>query len=139
MVSSPIAGQDRACVTASIARRTSTSSPGSIFPAPAIRRTRRNGNTLFGTRQRLFELWRLWNGKIQEINPNASYIANAGGGALSLLDMKTIGELAPTLLADRQGRAGVVAPWASGKSAKEFRSTHGTKSDRGNFQRRPGG
>ena len=47
---------------------------------------------------RLFELWRLWNAKIQEINPQASYIANAGGGALSLLDMKTVGELAPTLL-----------------------------------------
>jgi hypothetical protein len=82
---------------------------------------------------RLFELWRLWNGKIQEINPNASYIANAGGGALSLLDMKTVGELAPTLLADRQGRAGVVAPWAAGKSAKEFRSTLGRKPIAGIF------
>ena len=48
--------------------------------------------------QRLFELWRLWNDRIQKINPNASYIANAGGGALSELDMKTIGELAPTPL-----------------------------------------
>jgi hypothetical protein len=82
---------------------------------------------------RLFELWRLWNGKIQEINPNASYIANAGGGALSLLDMKTVGELAPTLLADRQGRAGVAAPWTAGKSAKEFRSTLGRKPIAGIF------
>ncbi len=82
---------------------------------------------------RLFELWRLWNGKIQEINPNASYIANAGGGALSQLDMKTVGELAPTLLADRQGRAGVVAPWAAGRSAKEFRSTLGRKPIAGIF------
>jgi type 1 glutamine amidotransferase len=82
---------------------------------------------------RLFELWRLWNGKIQEINPHASYIANAGGGALSGLDMKTIGELAPTLVADRQGRAGLVPPWASGKSAKEFRSTMGRKAIAGIF------
>ena len=82
---------------------------------------------------RLFELWRLWNAKIQEINPQASYIANAGGGALSLLDMKTVGELAPTLLADRQGRAGLVAPWESGKSAKEFRSTLGRKPIAGIF------
>jgi hypothetical protein len=82
---------------------------------------------------RLFELWRLWNTKVQEINPQASYIANAGGGALSLLDMKTVGELAPTLLADRQGRAGLVAPWASGKSAKEFRSTLGRKPIAGIF------
>ncbi|HEY1985233.1 MAG TPA: twin-arginine translocation signal domain-containing protein [Terracidiphilus sp.] len=77
--------------------------------------------------QRLFELWRLWNGKIQEINPRASFIPNTGGGALSELDMKTIGEMAPTLLADRQGRAGLMAPWISGKSAKEFRSTMGKK------------
>jgi hypothetical protein len=82
---------------------------------------------------RLFELWRLWNGKIQEINPNASYIANTGGGALSQLDMKTVGEMAPTLLADRQGRAGLVAPWAAGKSAKEFRSTLGRKAIAGIF------
>lgn len=83
--------------------------------------------------KRLFELWRLWNEKIHEINPNASYIANAGGGALSDLDMKTIGELAPTLLAERQGRAGLMAPWANGKSAKEFRSTMGHKAIAGIF------
>jgi hypothetical protein len=77
--------------------------------------------------KRLFELWRLWDAKIQEINPNAHYIANSGGGALSELDMKTIGELAPTLLADRQSRRGLMPPWASGKSAKEFRSTMGNK------------
>jgi hypothetical protein len=83
--------------------------------------------------QRLFELWRLWNEKIQEVNPHASYLANAGGGALSQLDMKTIGELAPTLIADRQGRAGLVAPWANGKSAKEYRATMGRKAIAGIF------
>ncbi len=77
--------------------------------------------------QRLFELWRLWNAKVQEINPNASFIPNTGGGALSDLDMKTVGELAPTLVADRQGRSGAMAAWASGKSAKEFRATMGNK------------
>src|SRR5947209_2817335 len=46
--------------------------------------------------QRLFELWDLWNSRIKAINPNASYIANAGGGALSELDMAKIGELGPT-------------------------------------------
>jgi hypothetical protein len=40
--------------------------------------------------QRLFELWRLWNEKIRAINPNASYLANAGGGALSDLDMNCL-------------------------------------------------
>jgi hypothetical protein len=77
--------------------------------------------------QRLFEVWRLWNEKIRQINPASSYIANAGGGALSPLDMKTIGELAPTLFADRQGRSGLMAPWANGKNGKEYRATMGKK------------
>jgi hypothetical protein len=83
--------------------------------------------------QRLFELWRLWNEKIQAINPNASYLANAGGGALSDLDMKTIGELAPTLFADRQARSGLMPPWANGKNGKEYRATLGTKAIAGIF------
>jgi hypothetical protein len=83
--------------------------------------------------QRLFELWRLWNGKIQAINPEASYIANAGGGALSELDMKTVGSLAPTLFADRQGRSGLMAPWANGKNGKEYRATLGNKAIVGIF------
>ena len=77
--------------------------------------------------QRLFELWRLWNAKIQAIHPDASFIPNTGGGALSELDMKTIGAMAPTLVADRQGRSGAMAPWMAGKSAKEFRATMGAK------------
>jgi Hypothetical glycosyl hydrolase 6/Beta-galactosidase trimerisation domain len=83
--------------------------------------------------QRLFELWRLWNEKIQAINPNASYLANAGGGALSDLDMKTIGDLAPTLFADRQARSGLMAPWANGKNGKEYRATLGAKAIAGIF------
>lgn len=77
--------------------------------------------------QRLFDLWRLWDSEIRAINPAACYIPNSGGGALADLDMKTIGERAPILFADRQGRSGVAAPWASGKSGKEFRSTMGRK------------
>lgn len=77
--------------------------------------------------QRLFELWRLWDGAIRTINPNARYIANAGGGALSSLDMKTIGELAPTLFADRQARRGLMPPWTNGKNGKEYRATLGRK------------
>jgi Hypothetical glycosyl hydrolase 6/Beta-galactosidase trimerisation domain len=83
--------------------------------------------------QRLFELWRLWSSRIQRINPNASYIANAGGGALSELDMKTVAELAPTLFADRQGRSGLMPPWANGKNGKEYRATMGRKAIFGIF------
>ncbi len=83
--------------------------------------------------QRLFELWRLWNEKIRAINPNACYMANAGGGALSDLDMKTINQLAPTMVADRQGRNGLMAPWANGKNGKEYRATMGSKPIAGMF------
>jgi hypothetical protein len=83
--------------------------------------------------KRLFDLWRLWDAKIKAINPEAAYIANAGGGALSELDMKTIGELAPTLFADRQARRGVMPPWSNGKNGKEYRATLGRKPIAGIF------
>ena len=77
--------------------------------------------------QRLFELWRLWDSEIRKANPAARFIPNSGGGALSDLNMKTVGEMAPILFADRQARSGLTAPWANGKNAKEFRSTMGNK------------
>jgi len=77
--------------------------------------------------QRLFELWSLWDSRIKDINPNASYIANAGGGALSQLDMAKIGKIAPTLFADRQARRGLMPPWMNGKNGKEYRATLGRK------------
>lgn len=83
--------------------------------------------------KRLFDLWKLWDSRIKAINPHASYIANAGGGALSELDMKTIGELAPTLFADRQARRGLMPPWVNGKNGKEYRATLGKKAIAGIF------
>jgi hypothetical protein len=77
--------------------------------------------------QRLFELCRLWDKTIKEVNPNASYLANAGGGTLSELNMRTFAELAPMAIADRQSRRGLMAPWAAGMSAKEYRATMGMK------------
>ena len=77
--------------------------------------------------QRLFDLWQLWDREVRKINPNSCVIPNTGGGATSSLDMKTIGELAPTLIADRQARRGLTAPWANGKNGKEFRAALGRK------------
>jgi len=77
--------------------------------------------------ERLFELWRLWDSEIRKINPAARYIPNSGGGATADLDMKSIGDLAPILFADRQARSGVTPPWANGKNGKEYRSTMGAK------------
>jgi hypothetical protein len=77
--------------------------------------------------ERLFELWRTWDGAVRAINPDSCVIPNGGGGATSSLDMKYIGSLAPTLMADRQARRGVMPPWANGKNGKEFRATMGRK------------
>jgi len=93
----------------------------------------RRRNYILWHQQRLFELWRLWDAEIRKINPAARYIANAGGGALSELDMKTVGELAPTLFADRQARRGLMAPWANGRNGKEYRATLGRKAIVGIF------
>ena len=77
--------------------------------------------------QRLFDLWRVWDRAVRQINPDSCVIPNTGGGALSSLDMKAIGELAPMLVADRQARSGVMPPWANGKNGKEFRAAMGRK------------
>src|SRR5262245_60187168 len=77
--------------------------------------------------QRLFDLWRLWDAEVRKINPDSCVIPNTGGGATSSLDMRLIGELAPTLFADRQARRGLMAPWANGKNGKEYRAAMGRK------------
>jgi len=76
---------------------------------------------------RLFELWKLWNGAIRDVTPHARFIANSGGGALSPLDMRTVGELSDILFADRQARQGMMPIWANGKNAKEYRAALGAK------------
>lgn len=77
--------------------------------------------------QRLFDLWQLWDQTVRQINPDSCVIPNTGGGATSSLDMKRIGDLAPILIADRQARRGLAAPWTNGKNGKEYRATMGRK------------
>lgn len=77
--------------------------------------------------ERLFALWHHWDAAVRAINPDSCVIPNGGGGASSHLDMKHIGEIAPTLMADHQARRGVMPPWGNGKRAKEFRATMGAK------------
>ena len=77
--------------------------------------------------ERLFALWRKWDDAVRAINPDSCVIPNGGGGATSSLDMSYIGKLAPTLIADRQARRGVMPPWMNGKNAKEFRAAMGRK------------
>lgn len=82
--------------------------------------------------QRLFDLWQTWDRAVHEINPDSCVIPNTGGLG-GPLDMKRVGELAPMLVADRQARRGLMAPWAIGLSAKEYRATLGSKPAVGMF------
>jgi Hypothetical glycosyl hydrolase 6/Beta-galactosidase trimerisation domain len=77
--------------------------------------------------ERLFALWRLWETEARRINPDCCVIPNTGGGATSRLDMKTIGERAAMLVADRQARHGLMPPWAIGMNAKEYRAAMGRR------------
>ncbi|HES75838.1 MAG TPA: hypothetical protein ENO09_02380, partial [bacterium] len=88
---------------------------------------------LLWRQNRLFALCRVWDDAIRAINPRACYIPNSGGGALSSLDMKRLGDMTPLLFADRQARQGIMPPWVNGKNAKEFRAAYGRKPVGGMF------
>lgn len=77
--------------------------------------------------QRLIRLLDVWNAAIRSINPQASMIPNNGSGALNSLDAVDTSRRAPLLVADRQARHELAAPWLIGKTAKEFRATMGDK------------
>jgi len=77
--------------------------------------------------QRLMSLLDVWNSTIRGINPEASMIPNNGSGATNSLDDVETSRRAPMLVADRQARHGLAAPWLMGKTAKEFRATMGNK------------
>jgi hypothetical protein len=76
---------------------------------------------------RLFEQWHLWDKTIRKHRPNARFIANSGGGALSRIDMVRLGRLSSILFADRQARNGAMPMWINGKYAKEYRATMASK------------
>jgi hypothetical protein len=132
--SSPTAGRAAACAIANIAEQNFREATGLDLPRtlnpqdPARQADTSSGGSsvssisgVCGTRKSAPSI------------PDASYIANAGGGALSDLDMKTIAELSPTMVADRQSRRGIMAPWANGKNGKEYRATMGSKAIAGMF------
>ena len=96
--------------------------PRSASPLDPARRA-----YILWNQNRLFDLWQTWDKAVRVVNPDSCVIPNAVGGALSPLDMKRIGELAPTLMADHQARHGVTAPWGNGQKGKEYRAALGRK------------
>ena len=132
-------GRARACATASTAARTSRPPPASSCRARTTRRTRRAARTSSGGRSGCSTLWRQWDAEVRKINPDSCVIPNTGGGASSSLDMKRIGELAPTAHgrspgAPRRRRA------VGQREAREGVPRHdGPQADRRHLQRRARG
>ena len=79
------------------------------------------------SRGRLISVLDTWNAEIRRINPESSMIPNNGSGARNPLDTLETSARAPLLVADRQARHGLAAPWLMGKTAKEYRATMGDK------------
>jgi hypothetical protein len=77
--------------------------------------------------KRLFEICTHWDEEIKKINPSARFIPNSGGGALSGLDMRWLGDYSDLLFADKQARPQDMPIWTNGKNGKEFRSVMGKK------------
>lgn len=82
---------------------------------------------LLWRQQRLLSLLDVWNAEIRKVNPESFMIPNNGGGALNSLNAIETSRRVPMLVADRQSRRGLAAPWLIGKTAKEFRATMGNK------------
>lgn len=108
-------------------RRNFLDATGRTLPQPGNKDRALDRDYLLWRQQRLFELWRHWDLAVREENPDSCVIPNMGGGATSRLDMAHIGGMAPTLMADRQARRGLMTPWAIGMNAKEYRAALGMK------------
>jgi hypothetical protein len=77
--------------------------------------------------ERLFDLCKLWDDTIRAQNPYARFIPNSGGGALSGLDMRALGDYSDILFADKQSRPHGAPLWSNGKNGKEYRAVMGNK------------
>lgn len=96
--------------------RTGLELPQTADPADPARRRYREWRI-----ERLTELWERWDRTIRAANPEARVIPNGPP------DYRTAGRLAAIQFADYQARRGLMAPWANGKRAKEYRSVMGRR------------
>ncbi len=71
-------------------------------------------------KDRLFELYQLWDAEIKKQNPHAAFFPN---GFDQIRDRAPV----PILFADRQGRAGNTPAWQNGRFAKQARASFGLK------------
>jgi hypothetical protein len=98
-------------------RRLFKTASGRELPGPAPEDPARRPYILW-RRQRLIELWDLWDAEIRAARPGARFIPNGPPGLESA-------RRAPFLAIDNQARRGLTPPWAFGRSAKQYRAVMG--------------
>jgi hypothetical protein len=94
--------------------------PGSSPDHPARR------DYILWRRQRLRDLWEVWDNAIRSVRPGARFIPNGPPG----LDSATRADF---LAVDHQARRGLTPPWDFGRSAKQYRAVMGRKPVAGLF------
>jgi Hypothetical glycosyl hydrolase 6/Beta-galactosidase trimerisation domain len=100
-------------------RRNFKAATGKDLPGPSADDPARRDYILW-RRQRLLELWDVWDAAIRSVRPGARYIPNGPPGLASAAR-------ADFLAVDHQARRGLTPPWDMGRSAKQYRAVMGSK------------
>ena len=109
-------------------RRNFKAATGKDLPGPGPDDPARRDYILW-RRQRLRELWEVWDATIVGVRPGARYIPNGPPGLESAAR-------ADFLAADNQARRGLTPAWDLGRVAKQYRAVMGAKPLAGHLQRR---
>ena len=100
-------------------RRNFKAAAGKDLPGPSADDPARRDHILW-RRQRLRELWDVWDAAIRSARPGARFIPNGPPGLDSAAR-------APFLAVDHQARRGLTTPWDFGRSAKQYRAVMGNR------------
>jgi len=106
-------------------RRLFKAATGKDIPMPGVDDPARRDHILW-RRQRLRELWEVWDAAIRAVRPGARFIPNGPPG----LESATRADF---LAVDHQARRGLTPAWDFGRSAKQYRAVMGRKPIAGLF------
>lgn len=78
-------------------------------------------------RRKLSELVAIWDNAVRDIRPHVRFIPNVGSLAVRDMDRDLIARHYPIFFIDKQGRSGIEAPWAAGRTGKRNRGLFRTR------------
>jgi hypothetical protein len=74
--------------------------------------------------RRLGELVGTWDQAVRDLRPHARFVPNLGALAARDLARDLVEPVSPLFIVDKQGRRGIEAPWAAGRSGKRNRGVY---------------